>query len=330
MGCAAQTERNRMNIDWEKYSGATNALMSAVLGFGLVYASANWMIVFSLLLFFPYLTLWVSEGWRWTVVSYALTTVAVVLILGTSTAISFMPMIILTASVLSWMTDRKFSNWKRIAAGSASMMAVIVGFYVFEYVNGGEEILQTLQVNTLAMVNATAEEMAMQMSLTEVTKLALIQTLNETIKQMFAALPAILAVISMVTVIANLAISTYVLKKTGVAVKAFSLANLRLDRNFLFGALAIVLFTAGLYLLNMPQADQVRLNVTVFLGALAVINGMSLADWAAKKRSGMLMRVMLPILILGVLRVWSVYAVFGISDLFMDLRTKWKTMGKPR
>lgn len=314
-----------MNFNWDKYTGVGNALACAILGFGLIYASTNWMIAFSLLLLFPYITLWVSDGWRWTAVSYLLTGVASYLFWG----IGILPLLgamILASSVLGWMTDRKYSNWKRIAGGSICLLIVIAGLFVYAQSQVEGNIIEQMQTESLGLVENAVDNITGQMSMNEVEQIALTNAIVTTIKQMFAALPALLAVMSMIVVIVNLMVATSVLKRSGVSTKAFSLANLRLDRKFLYGAGAIVVFVVVLYVLQMPQADQVRLNVIVFLGALAVINGMGFADWVTKNRFGTVARFLGPILILGILRIWGLYAAFGIADVFLDLRQRWKAL----
>lgn len=317
-----------MSFNFQKYSGALNFLMASLLGIAIIYTQLTIFPMLSLIGLFPYILLWVSQGWRWTLVSYLVTSVAVWLLFGLPAVLGTMPVIVIIASLLAVFIERKLDDYRSIfLASMACLFVLLATIYLEEQISGisMNDALQPLVRD--AMENVVAE---MQMMAGEEVGSSLeIQLAGIMVMTwMSQHVPAIMYITALFLVTINYYFASAVLARTDALIERKYFSELTMPK-MLAGSLAISILLLLYFGSGQVQLEIIGSNLMTMSLALVLLNGLSTTAMFFRRRLLNFFVVYLGVIFFGIKEVAIALLIMGAVDLIADLRGRITLGGGP-
>lgn len=192
----------------------------------------------------------------------------------------------------------------------------------------GISLLDQLEEAIIA-VSDMQLSMIEDVNLTDIESFRLRDSASNLYNYFVSILPALLIIVSLITSYVNYYLSIVVLRRSGLAIRdnpRFS--RFRLPNNFIFGSLLMFLVVYLLSGIDGVPTDTIRYNLIFLIGALLLIQGLSVVDFLlVRKNIHIILRIIIIGMILFAPPLITLLFIIGIIDLLFDFRKlrKYKT-----
>lgn len=307
-----------MRENFEKYSGPINALIASSLSLVIIYSGKGltpWLEIFQI---FPIATLFVSEGWIWTLLATA--------IIGVSGSLLISPiemgltmLYLMPASIcLGLLIKNRSSFFHEIMLTSLILLAsVFAQAWIAESISGAS------LVGALKELLSKGYDEMLEPMMKEIGNIQAIPTEYEysrAVDLIIGILPTMLFLSGMLSVLISSLISHAILIASGKDVERYALADFELGR-YLASALLLAIILGYAFKQGSNTITIIFNNAVVLAGGLFFINGLAYLDHKLKiKGLKAILRVFIYI-ILSVLMFGIAFAVImGLIESTFTLR----------
>lgn len=313
-------------MNYKQYSGPINALGAALAGTALLYAQTNLMSGLELLILFPFITLRVSDGRLWTLLSYLLMIPGSIWVLGKHASVATVASVLLPIAVVSFalgeMVARKSKLWVEWLVGgvlAALMSVAAIAILAYSQNTTPIELMRnTLETIISSMLAELQSENAFGMIHPMVRSLSA-QVLTTRVLEL---MPMVYFLMGLAMSLVNLAVSHFILRKTGEKAEPFALYRLQLPRAAGFVLMALVVAGFACQKMNVPYGNMIAMNVNFSVLAILFVNGLGVISAMFYRRMNPALGFFLFLLIMIYLNAWFIAVVFGAVDLFADIRKR--------
>lgn len=137
--------------------------------------------------------------------------------------------------------------------------------------------------------------------------------------------PSILTVFSFIFMALNYICSTAALKKLGIkSIKVPKLYEFEVPRTAIIGIAVTAVAVFILKLLGFKFYNELMLNAYFLFTTLFLVNGIAFVDFHLRKRVNLIIRIIMPILLIGILNLTLFYVFLGVLDMIFRFRHRAK------
>ncbi|MDD7733279.1 MAG: DUF2232 domain-containing protein [Firmicutes bacterium] len=310
-----------MEMKEAKQSSLLNALLAAGLTVALFYFTTTVMPFLHVLLLFPFVTLYVSEGPKWTGLSMVLTLVAGGILVGWEEtlvqAIYFIP----ASLCMGEMIHRKSEPRDEVLLTSLVIFAAVLGQLFLADKIAGTSWFESVRQGIQAGVEGQLANLGSQVE--EADLPALQYQVSVAMDILVHSIPGILYVSSLITALVTGLLSHFISLSSHLDVRPFALADFELSRFWtlvLLGALAL-----GSVFSGNPYYG----NAVVVALSLLLLNGMGYIDFRFQWRMIHWMgRLILYFFFIFLVLPGFLALFLGIGDGLLGLRMKFRERGQ--
>lgn len=300
-----------------------NLVSSIVLGIFLMYISKSFGELVTVFLVFPFLVIFLNEGWKLSLVAI-LSTIAVSSLFIDIVSLTYMASFILGITFFSGIYLQKKKGlgitilYASFIKFALLIMLMIVGFYYTK--TNPIELMKNLMYESIDQVGKTMEA---SLEITKSDVESFVQNARDTINTGIEILPAILFMISYLGVAINILLGLKIAEKSGndLGYKT-KLNHFGTGRDLRYASVIIGLICLGAYLINADISRLIILNLLATLSFFYFIFGFLLSDYIYEKSGKRIVRILMPILILVILRSFMIYVFIGFLDVIFNFRER--------
>lgn len=308
------------NIDLNQYSGFINAVIAAALGLAVVYTQMNLFFAAGIFLLFPYITLWVAEGWQWCLLSFVLTVGGGFYLFGLPIIISTMPIIIIAAPIIAILISRESNYFREIFIPAMVISALLIGLIMLEAHFANIDIQKTISVAMEEYVRSSIKEFSGRFSQSELVLAEL--SIKAMLNKMIKLLPAMIFIYSWVFVWVSGLISRFVLNRTGNDIKVKSISEFKISKEFAMALLVGIITYLGIELLTEITIDSVYTNFFVIFCSIFAFNGLAALRVVLRRKIPILIQFGIIFLLIYLNLFLDAVIIFGIIDSISGFREK--------
>ncbi len=311
-----------MNTRKKTSAMVESALITAI---AVVFALAGIYIPFLtvLLLFLPvpFIIIGAKNGCKYSVLSLVVTTFMMGGFMDPLRALLFFITVGSVSIVIGYMIEKKYSLSLTILAGSISAVMSSMIFFalmpqIFGY--GPIEILQSAFQQSREMYEGLINMSGAETDLVQemLTRIEQMETLYLLI------FPTSIILSSIATTYINYLTSGIILRRIGFSVPTpKSFAYFRLPKNFMMGALVIVILTYVATRFSIVKSDALNANVVYLFQVIFVMLGLSVVSFFLEKKGigKVLRRVILVFIFLNPI-FYLILFFIGLADAIMNIR----------
>lgn len=306
-----------------------NVISSIALGSFLMYLSRSFGELITVFLVFPFLVIFLNEGWKLAVVSI-FSTVAISSLFLDIVSLVYMASFILGVTFFAgiYLSKKKQLGMTILYASFIKLallfLLMAAGYYYTK--TNPIEVMRDLMYKSVEEVGKTLEA-GLEITKADIDKF--VQTARDTVDTGIEILPAILFMISYLGVAINILLGLKIAKKSGndLGYKT-KLNEYSPDRNLRFASLIIALVCFVLYIMKLDVSRMISLNLVAILSFFYFIFGFLLSDYIYEKSGRKIIRIIMPILIIVVLRSFMIYVFIGVLDVLFNFRERMLINGK--
>lgn len=259
-----------------KQSSLLNALLASALTAALFYFTVTVMPFLQVFLLFPFVTLYVSEGPKWTVFSMALTLLVGGFLVGFDQALVTSLYFVPVALAMGEMIRRKIEVRDEILLTSLIIFAAtLVQLYLASRMAGGAW-LDSLQKSAQSALEESLGSRGLNVS--EADLPALQYQISVALEMLVHSIPGILYVSSLFTALVTGLLSHFISRSSGIGVRPLALADFELSRFW-----TVILLLASLIVFILP-GNSYNGNALIVALALLLINGLGYIDFRLQWR----------------------------------------------
>lgn len=300
-----------------------NLVSSIVLGIFLMYISKSFGELVTVFLVFPFLVIFLNEGWKLSLVAIV-STIAISSLFIDIVSLTYMASFILGITFFSglYLQKKKGLGITILHASfikfALLIMLMIVGFYYTK--TNPIELMKNLMYESIDQVGKTMEA---SLEITKSDVESFVQNARDTINTGIEILPAILFMISYLGVAINILLGLKIAEKSGndLGYKT-KLNHFGTGRDLRYASVIIGLICLGAYLINADISRLIILNLLATLSFFYFIFGFLLSDYIYEKSGKRIVRILMPILILVILRSFMIYVFIGFLDVIFNFRER--------
>ncbi len=308
------------NIDLNQYSGFINAVVAAALGLAIIYTQMNLFFAASIFLLFPYITLWVAEGWQWCLFSFVLTAGGGIYLFGLSITVATMPIIVAAVPVIAILISKDSKYFMEIFIPAMIVSVLLIGLIMLEAYLSDIDIQKTISTAMEEYVKANLKELNGRFSQRELIIAEL--SIKAMINNMIKLLPAMIFIYSWVFVWFSGIISRFVLNKTGNDIKIKSISEFKISKEIATVLLVGIIAFLGVELLTEITIDSVYTNFFVIFCFIFAFNGFAALRIVLKKKVPILIQIGIIFLLIYLNLFLDALIIFGIIDGISEFREK--------
>lgn len=161
-----------------------------------------------------------------------------------------------------------------------------------------------------------------EMGLTSYELLQRRDFLKSEYEKIILLIPSVMLASSLVVSYLNYLLTTFGLKKIGLSILNMPRFSMfKLPDNFSIGALVMIVTSFIMTWINIPYAEALYINITILLGVILFIQGLSIVNFFLLKiRTKKFLRVMTYFIIFFTPQFFPVISILGGLDVIFDLR----------
>ncbi len=300
-----------------------NAIMASLLAIGIFYISRSMSFMVALVEMVPFIILYVNDGWKFSLLSFALSFLAS-LIFSNPVDISLrMASIVILTIFIGEGIKRKKELKKIVLYSSFIKFAIFLGLSLVYYLVSKDNPVDLLRGNMNAMIDDSIKTLSMDVNFQMEEMDSMVALLREAVDLVISVLPAFTFITAYIIMAINTILSIYVLKKVREDLNySLKFNSYRPTESYKMGLLTIGLALAFLYLMNFNQIELLTKNVLAVLSFFLALDGLALMDFYYEKKLPKFFRVLFPIIFIVGLKMYVFYVVIGIMDLLLDFRKR--------
>lgn len=311
-----------MNTRKKTSAMVESALITAI---AVVFALAGIYIPFlTILLTFllvPFTIIGAKNGLRYSILSLVVATFMLGGFMDPLRAIAFFVVAGLSSIVMGYMIGKKYSAGSTVIFGSiALVIAFMISFALMPKIigYGPIEMLEEVFKQSREMYEGLIAMSGVETEMVE----EMLTRMDQMESLYLLIFPASIILSSVVITYINYITSGIILRRIGFSVpKPRSFAYFRLPRNFMMGALVIVILTYLTSRFSLVKSDALNANIVYLFQIIFIVLGLSVVSFFLEKRGigKVLRRVILVFILLN--PIFSLVLFFvGLADAMMNIR----------
>lgn len=300
-----------------------NVLSSIALGGFLMYLAAGSGELASIFLVFPFLVIFLNEGWKLSLLSM-LVTIGIGSFFLDPLSLAYLGLCVVSLTIFSGLALKKKKSLRTTILYAAFIkLALLIAFIVVGYyitkVNPIELMRQTMYAS-IEEVSKTLTD-SLDVSPAEIEKM--LQMARDTVDNGIEILPAIFFIISYFEVAVNILLGLKIAQKSGENLgynKKLNEYNPRYELRLASSIVAVACVV--IYMLGLEFSSLVISNLIAIVSFFYFLDGFLLSDYIYAKSGRKFVRVFIPILIILVFRSFILYVIIGIFDVIFNMRER--------
>lgn len=310
-----------MEMKKVRQSSLLNALLAAGLTVALVYFTTTVMPFLHVLLLFPFVTLYIAEGPKWTGLSMALALAAGMVLVGWEESLVQAVYFIPAGFCMGEMIRRKSEPRDEVLLTSLVIFASVLGQLFLTERIAGTSWFETVQQSIREGVEGQLADLGAGVA--EADLPALQYQVSVAMEVLVHSIPGLLYVSSLFTALVTGLLSHFISLSSQADVRPFALADFELSR---FWTLVLL---AGLGLGLVLPGNAYYGNAVVVALSLLLLNGMGYIDFRLQWRMIHWMGRLILYFFFMFLVFPGLLALFlGIGDGLLGLRIKFREKGQ--
>jgi len=318
-------EKNMNKESW------INMVMATILGIILIYLSRSFGFLVYSFQVFPFIVLYVNDGWKKTALSLAITFIVAYFILDTLSLI-YIALSVILVTIYAGQAIINKKNITEIILNATlinvalTLLSFLAAYYITK-VNPIEETQKIIELTIKSMVENLDKGLTFSAEEIENYEIVLRQSANAAME----ISPAILFIVRYIMTAINIFLGIHILKKIRDDVHYVTKLNLYVPgRGLKFATVSLLVLGLVLYLIGYEYRDLFIQNSIAILGFFYFLNGFFVSDFVYERGKRKVLRIILPIIILVFLRGYLVYVIIGLLDLVLNFRRRILTNGSKR
>lgn len=267
----------------------------------------------------PFIVIGVRNGIENTIISMAITSLIVGVLVEIYLGISLFLIFIPTTFGIAYCIKNRKKVSETVLIGAGAFFISIALVVLLEARLEGLNFVKSLEQD-LSQFLAMQIEMLKDMGLTNYELLQTKDLLEMTYDYMIILIPSLLFVFSLIISYINNIFSFIVLRRMRYgAVRYPSFSKFKLPNNIMPGIAVMFISTFIIGKLNIPYNEALLVNVTFLIGFIFFVQGLSVLDYLLKK---VRIRLIFRIIILNVFLIPMSGIIFfiGVLDSILDMR----------
>lgn len=317
-----------MNIKIKKET-LINVLSSIVLGGFLMYLSKSFGELITLFIVFPFLVIYINEGWKLALLSIVSSVLIGAIFVDLITLVYMFLYIVGVTFLAGSFLKKKKDLGTTILYSSFIKLFLLVAMLGIGFFYTKINPIETMKELMYSSIEDVGKTLGSSLDITKLDVDNFMKSARDTVDMGIEILPAILFMLSYISVAINILLGLKISKKSGHNLgynKKINEYSPGRDLKFVSGIFALVALL--MYILNFEFSRIVISNLIAVLSFFFFLDGFLLSDYIYSKGGRKIMRILMPILILLVLKSFLIYVIIGFFDVLFNFRGRMLTNGK--
>lgn len=314
-----------LTIEEFKDSGNIKDIFAAIgASFLILLVSLTIIPFFVMLIPFPFIVLMVKRSYISGLVGILGSSILTLVGFDIQLAFIVFTYLMLISVIMAYMINNNYKA-SQIIIISAIGLLVFLGLNIVFIGSFNDLDIVTNMENTLTnLINSEIDTLAKSGISTENID-ELFGSVKKGLDFLIILTPSILTVFSFLFMALNYICSTAALRKLGIGIaKVPKLYEFELPRTVIIGTLVTAAAVYVLKLLGFKFYNELMLNAYFLFTTLFLVNGLAFVDFNLKNRANMIIRVMMPIILIGILNLTIFYVFLGVLDMIFRFRHRVK------
>lgn len=282
--------------------------------------------MFAFFFFIPQVILGYRYGLGLSLGSFVLSCAFGVYFLGAASMLLLAPVGLFAVLFFCTMLHHRRKYEDMLLGGTLGFMLILGGFFYYVERQSGVNLFDAVKANIEHLFEMYQSGIAGNLSEEQIR--ALEEILSSSIDYVRVAMPGILMALSFGMAFVTLWITGIALRKLAIGNQNLPrLQEFTIDRKASAGLVIVLLTTLLLRALRYSYSEELILNIVLIFNFILGIQGLAVFDYFLAKKSGKVVRILVPILIILFLRAWPIYGFAGLIDLLFDFRKKDRERG---
>lgn len=309
-----------MQMDMTRYSGPINALLSAVMGLALIYGQNELSALISLLLVFPFITLWVSEGALWALAGWGVTGLMTYTIYGWTGTASALTVIVPASTVIGMTIVRRRPVFEQVIFGALAIALAYTALIMLVNAIFGIDLIARIRQTLMADLDRLVPEINRLATDQGMSIAQLEYELRAALSRSFEAMPAILFGVGLMMSWVNTAIAHALIRRSSVGLDVLSMATFKIPRTVANVGLVLLAASMLAETLGIGSARNIAMNLSTIGFLVLIINGLSAFSMMPIGCSRGPLLLLLVIVFGTNAYLWYAFAAIGVIDCFVSVR----------
>ncbi|MDO5026545.1 MAG: DUF2232 domain-containing protein [Tissierellia bacterium] len=306
-----------------------NLLSSTALGGFLMYLAASLGEFTTAFLAFPFLVIFLSEGWKLSLLSVILSLVIGSFFLDLASLVYLGTLALSLTFFAGTFLKKQKSLRMTILYSSFIKLALLIAFLLAGYYVTKVNPIELLRDSMYASIDELSRTVSQNLDVSAQEIEKLFQTARNTVDYGIEILPAILFMMSYLFVAVNILLGLKIAQKSGQDLGYHKKLNEYNPRDELKLASAIVAVVSMMvYILDLEYSSLIFSNLIAIISFFYFLDGVFLSDYIYFKSGRSFMRVFMPILIIFVFRSLLIYVIIGLFDIVFNIRERVMTSAR--
>lgn len=282
--------------------------------------------MFAFFFFIPQVILGYRYGLGLSLGSFVLSCAFGVYFLGAASMLLLAPVGLFAVLFFFTMLRHRRKYEDMLLGGTLGFTLILGGFFYYVERQSGVNLFDAVKSNIEHLFEMYQSGIAGNLSEEQIR--ALEEMLSSSIDYVRVAMPGILMALSFGMAFVTLWITGIALRKLAIGNQNLPrLQEFTIDRKASAGLVIVLLTTLLLRALRYSYSEELILNIVLIFNFILGIQGLAVFDYFLSKKSGKVVRILVPILIILFLRAWPIYGFAGLIDLLFDFRKKDRERG---
>ena len=282
--------------------------------------------MFAFFFFIPQVILGYRYGLGLSLGSFVLSCAFGVYFLGAASMLLLAPVGLFAVLFFFTMLRHRRKYEDMLLGGTLGFTLILGGFFYYVERQSGVNLFDAVKSNIEHLFEMYQSGIAGNLSEEQIR--ALEEMLSSSIDYVRVAMPGILMALSFGMAFVTLWITGIALRKLAIGNQNLPrLQEFTIDRKASAGLVIVLLTTLLLRALRYSYSEELILNIVLIFNFILGIQGLAVFDYFLAKKSGKVVRILVPILIILFLRAWPIYGFAGLIDLLFDFRKKDRERG---
>lgn len=282
--------------------------------------------MFAFFFFIPQVILGYRYGLGLSLGSFVLSCAFGVYFLGAASMLLLAPVGLFAVLFFFTMLHHRRKYEDMLLGGTLGFTLILGGFFYYVERQSGVNLFDAVKSNIEHLFEMYQSGIAGNLSEEQIR--ALEEMLSSSIDYVRVAMPGILMALSFGMAFVTLWITGIALRKLAIGNQNLPrLQEFTIDRKASAGLVIVLLTTLLLRALRYSYSEELILNIVLIFNFILGIQGLAVFDYFLAKKSGKVVRILVPILIILFLRAWPIYGFAGLIDLLFDFRKKDRERG---
>lgn len=303
-----------------------NLTTASALSIFILYLSQTFGELMAIVQIFPFILLYLNNGWKDMLVSLVITSV-ISLIFMEMIPLAYMMFFSIFASFLFAILYKKKEKFFNIVTGVAlvKIIVYVILIFTFYYLYRKDPFL-IVKTDLNSAIDSFKNSITQDINYSYLKKEDLdfiVGSMRSSIDLLVELIPAMIFIGSYIISFINIWLCMIISKKTGKKVKYITKLNLMSDLDEMkkatlilgCGSILSAIIGGGRYIILTK-------NMVFVLVFLYLINGLGVLDFIYERSKKKIGRFLIPFIMLVLLRGYFIYVIVGFLDMFINLRRR--------